>query len=195
MKLNRANNLHWRAVLIAVTFIFSGILPAIAQPSIPENPPANSITSNRPIDEDEVRQAIKEMEDSSERQDVDGVMKFIAPFAHSEITSQTDTRSSTEYVEGLTQHRTVIAESIKRGKSQQRKMLRQRIRVQITADGTAALATLQTSTGFVSLDPKPKRYIALTEQTLRFGKINSKLMLTSSKSSTRVTLRPNEPQK
>lgn len=162
--------------LFAVCAINFGVaeIPVLAAPV--EQPVAQAVTrKSNQITEEDIREVLKEIQAAREREDIEGVLKFIAPFAHSEVTVESDGGTLTVNLDGKDEHRAVFAKM--NAQIQERRDINNRTAITISPDGELGTATIFRVREYITQNGT--RFLSAGTDTIRFALINNRPMVVS----------------
>jgi hypothetical protein len=142
-------------------------------------------TSNQ-LTEDKIRQVMAAIAEAEKSENLEEMLKFLAPFAVSEVTVEHEGKSITTTIEGLEAHRTFLDKTFALVKD--RELINDHMRVRISPDGHMAVVTrilvevINTSDG--------RQFITSGNDTFRFAWINNQPTIVSTKSQGWIELTP-----
>ncbi|GFE68859.1 hypothetical protein [Chroococcus sp. FPU101] len=149
-------------------------LPIIASPLQSSNSQMVAQATNK-ITEAAILKILEDLKAAREKEDIDGMLKYIAPFAYTEVTVQTDSGRLTVNVQGLEEHRDLLTKAAQFRNAST--TLNESAEVDISTDGNFAIATLNTTDQITTSQGST----VLTSGTdiLRFGMVNNQPMIVS----------------
>lgn len=129
--------------MLAVSVINGCVIaiPAIAFSQPQPSAQLVAQTSNQ-LSEENIQQVLAAIQTAQEQEDVEGILKFLAPFVTSEITVESDDSTLTFILEGQAEHRELLKKT--NALIDDRESLNQQIKIRITADGQLGIATIST---------------------------------------------------
>jgi hypothetical protein len=151
--------------------------PAIANPTLTslqaqaQNLPqtaASSPISNQ-LTEENIRNVLALMQSAQNKENLEDLLKYVAPFVSSEITINGDSGSTTIILDGIEKHRALLKDLFALIKS--REVLSQKVKIRLSDDNTVGIATIYTVKAIKTEDGK--NIIASDVDTLRFAWLNN----------------------
>lgn len=149
-------------------------IPAIAMPVEQPIAQADTKKSNQ-ITEADIRKVLAEMQVAIEKKDLEGILKFIAPFAYSEVTVESGSGKMTVNLEGKDDHRILLTEA--GSQIQKRRTIRNRTDIRISPDGELGTATIFRVREYTTQNGR--RFLSAGTDTLRFAMFGKQPMVVS----------------
>ena len=158
--------------------------------TLAKNPtfPKLIVQSIKSLDENTIRQTMVAIEDAENKEDIDALLKFLVPFAISEITVKSQGTTLTTNVEGINAHRKLLKRSFDLVK--ERDTINDYITIRITPDGKIATVTRVVVETLTIEDGT--RFLASGTDIFRFAIIDNQPKIISTKSQGWLEKRPNE---
>jgi len=125
--------------------------------------PANQLS------EENIRQTLKAIEKAIAQKDVEGVLKFVAPFVYIEMTVESNEGTVITPVEGKDSFRNLLQEIFARTK--ENNVVNQQTKIDITSNGELGIANISTVETLTTSEGK--RYFSSSTDTFRFAWINN----------------------
>lgn len=178
--------------VLAVSCFYAGIagMSAIAAPEGQFLVQAAAPKTSQ-LTEAEIEKALASLQTATDKEDIEGVLKLMAPFVYTELILETDNGSQTQYFEGTEENRLLLKETFAR--IQEREDLGSQTRIRISPDGTMGIATVSSVRGLTTQDGK--RFLSVGDNTFRFGRVGNRLMLVSVTIEGRLSPRPSPQAK
>lgn len=179
--------------LVTACMLNVGAFAAIAAP---KPNPARPATQTSPqvsnqLSEQNIRQVLATIQAAIDKKDVAGVMRYMAPFAHSEVTVESDDGRLTVNVDGQEDHRLLLTQSL--GQIQNSASLNRQIRIRMSPDGQMAIATIFRARDVTT--QQGQRYYSVGTDTIRFALVNNQPRIVSMSLNGWVASRPSlKPQ-
>jgi ketosteroid isomerase-like protein len=175
--------------MLAICLVSGGIIvvPAIANTQtqsvilLAEQPSSQ-------LNEDNIRQVLTNLEKAIAQEDVEGVLKFVAPFVYTEIMAESDGGTITKNLEGKNELQTLLKEIFARVRNST--VINQQTKIEITADGQVGIATISMIEKLTTEDGKP--YFSSTTDTIRFAWLNNQPTIVSMKIDGWIAERPTQ---
>lgn len=187
VKLTRQNSLFHS--LLALSFLGGWILamPArgIAQAPAPAQVAAQPSSQ---LTEEKIRQTMAAIEEAEKSEDIEGLLKFLAPFAISEVIVESQGRSVTTSVEGIEAHRNLLKKTFELVK--QRNPIEQYTSIRITSDGQLGIVTRIAFEELISADGR--QFFASSTDTFRLAWLGEQPTIVSTKSQGWLEERPRQ---
>ena len=139
-----------------------------AQAQTPTQTAASSPSSNQ-LTEENIRNVLGLMQSAQNQENLEGLLKYVAPFVSSEITINGDSGSTTIILDGIETHRALLKDLFARIVS--REVLSQKVKIRLSDDNTVGIATIYTVKAIKTEDGK--NIIASDVDTLRFAWLNN----------------------
>lgn len=146
-------------------------LAAFAQPSLAQAP---TQTPNQ-LSEADIRRVITDIRAAEQKKDVEGVVKFLAPFVSSEITTEGFDSSLTVTLEGKEDHRALLTKTFPR--IRESKVIGNQTNVGITEGGQLGIANISSIKAITTQNGQ--RYFSISTDTIRFARINNQPTIVS----------------
>ena len=140
------------------------------------------------LDENMIRQAMEVIDQAENREDIDAMLKFLAPFSISEITVEYKGNILTTNLEGINAHRRMLKNTFALVK--QREMINDYMTVRITPDGQIGIVTRVIFENLTTKDDQ--KFIVSGTDIVRFAMINNQPKIVSIKSQGWLEPRPTE---
>jgi hypothetical protein len=170
------------SVKLGLGVVFSlGLWTGIGLPVIANDPssnPAIVAQAKGKLTEENILQAIKEIQAAQNQENLDELLKYVAPFATSEITLEGRELSTTLQVDGKENHRVLLQDMFKKIKS--REILTQNIDIRLTSDESLGIAEVLTVKELI--DEEGKRYINSSQDVWHFAWLDNRPTLVYVKS-------------
>ncbi len=186
------NYKQWIPGFVAICLIYPCLknLPVVATPK--EMLMVQATTQNATqLTEEGIRQAIEAMRAARDKKDVSGVLQYIAPFAHSEITVELPDGILTLNVDGQEEHRKLLEETF--AKIKERKTTHEQVDIRLSADGQMGIAVITQEREFATHDGK--QFFAENSDILRFGLVDNRPAVVSATLKGWLAERPPESSK
>lgn len=151
-------------------------LPVLASP--PHSGEIQTVaqaTANNKITEAAIMKILADLRTAREKEDINGMLKYIAPFAYTEVTVQTDSGRLTVNVQGLDEHRDLLSKAAQFRNAST--TLDESAKVDVSADGTYAIATLSSTDQITTSNGAT--VMTASNDILRFGMVNNQPMIVS----------------
>lgn len=164
-----------------------GAMPAIANPSFP----FSTLLAAQPSDqltEENIRPVLTALSKALTQKEVDGVLKFVAPFVHTEVTVESSEGIQITSLEGKEGLRDLLKAIYTRIKDST--VVNQQIKIDITAEGDLGIATITTVEAITT--ENGNRYYSSSTDTLRFAWLNNQPTIVSMKIKGWLAERPTE---
>lgn len=162
--------------MFAICLLSGGIIvmPAIANPELPASillaeQPSNQLT------EENIRQVLGAIDKAITQKDMEGVLKFVAPFVYTEVTVESNEGTLITPVEGKDGLRDLLQAIYARVENSN--VVNQQIRIDITAGGELGIAKITTMEALTTVDGN--RYYASSTDTFRFAWLNNQPLIVS----------------
>lgn len=166
----KTNNL----IKILITgFITSQIIPfslqAYANPISKNQPFLLTQNSETELTEENLNQIMKEIEKAEAEENIQGLLKYLAPYVISSVTVEIDNQKITTSIEGKEEHEAFLNNSFKNVKG--RKIISSYTTTNINGNGKMALLTrvrareIDTETG--------NRFLSLSTDKIRFAMVDN----------------------
>ena len=162
---------------IFVICLLSGgmiVMPAIANPE----PPSSILLAVQPsnqLTEENIRQVLGAIDKAITQKDMEGVLKFVAPFVYTEVTVESNEGTFITPVEGKDGLRDLLKAIYARIKDSN--VVNQQTKIEITSSGELGVAHITTLEAIATEDGN--RYYASSTDTLRFAWLNNQPTLVS----------------
>jgi ketosteroid isomerase-like protein len=160
-----------------VIYLLSGgmlVRPVIANPE-PPSPILLADQSANQLTEGNIRQVLATIDKSINQKDIEGVLKFVAPFVYSEITVESNEGTQITSLDGKDEFRDLLQAIYARVKNSN--MVNQQIKIDITAGGELGIAKITTMTALTT--EAGNRYYASSTDTFRFAWLNNQPTIVS----------------
>ncbi|MDJ0728897.1 MAG: nuclear transport factor 2 family protein [Crocosphaera sp.] len=157
----------------------------LAQPS---NSPLLIAQEIKQLDEEMIRQAMEAINQAENREDIDAMLKFLAPFSISEITVEYKGNILTTNLEGINAHRRMLKNTFALVK--EREILNDYMTVRITPDGKIATVTRVIFENLTTKDEQ--KFMVSGTDILRFALIDNQPKIISVKSQGWLEPKPTE---
>ena len=147
----------------------------------------NSSQSSQ-LNEQIIRQTLKAIEIADRNEDLEELLKFLAPFVVSEVTVESEEKSVTTNLEGIEAHREFLEKTFKLVKKSE--VINQYLSIRMTPDEQLAVVTwirveeITTEEG--------KQFLSSGTDTIRFAWIDGRPMIVSLKIQGWIAERPSE---
>ncbi|PSF39346.1 hypothetical protein C7H19_00730 [Aphanothece hegewaldii CCALA 016] len=149
-------------------------LPIVASPLKSSESQMVAQATNK-ITESAILKILEELKTAREKKDIDGMLKYIAPFAYTEVTVQTDNGRITINVQGTDEHRDLLTKSAQLRNAST--TLDETAKVDVAADGNYAIATLNSTEQITTA--QGATVLTSGNDILRFGMVNNQPMIVS----------------
>lgn len=150
------------------------VMPALVAPKPQSSVQLVAQTSNQ-LSQDSINKILKEIQAAQQQKDVEGVLKFVAPFVVSNITVESGRKQVTMELEGKDEHRQLLKETFDGIK--QSEIVNQRIIINLYQDGQLGIAKVFTVKKITSKDGK--QFFSSSNDTIRFALIDNQPMIVS----------------
>jgi molybdopterin-binding protein len=162
--------------MVAVCLLSGGmmVMPAIANPE----PPTAILLAAQPVGpltEENIRPVLTAMGNALTQKEMDGVLKFVAPFVHTEVTVESSEGTQITSFEGKEGLRDLLQAIYARIKNST--VVNQQIKIDITAGGEVGIATISTVEAITT--ENGNRYYSSSTDTLRFAWLNNQPTIVS----------------
>lgn len=147
------------------------VIATSAQPSLAQAP----TKTPSQLSEENIRQVLANIRAAEQKKDVEGVVKFLAPFVSSEITVEAFDSSLTVTLEGKDDHRALLAKTFPTVRES--KVIGNQTNVIITSGGQLGIANISSIKAITTQNGE--RYFSISTDTIRFARINNQLMIVS----------------
>ncbi|MGK7881008.1 MAG: hypothetical protein AB4060_13040 [Crocosphaera sp.] len=162
-------------------------IPVITYAQTP-NPRILIAQETKELDEEMIRQAMDAINEAENREDIDAMLKFLAPFSISEITVEYKGNILTTNLEGVNAHRRMLKDTFALVK--QRETINDYMTVRITPDGQVGVVTRVIFENLTTKDDQS--FIVSGTDIIRFAIINNQPKIISVKSQGWLEPRPTE---
>ena len=183
MKFNLFKPLLIANVITGLTLIAPGITPAQTP-----NPRILIAQETKELNEEIIRQTMEAINEAENREDIDTMLKFLAPFSISEITVEYKGNILTTNLEGINAHRRMLKNTFALVK--ERETINDYMTVRMTSDGQIGVVTRVIFENLTTKDDQ--KFIVSGTDILRFAMINNQPKIISVKSQGWLEPRPNE---
>lgn len=149
-------------------------LPAIAHPAASPS----SLLAAKPtpsLNEENVRQVLTAIDKAIAQKDLEGVLKFVAPFVRTELTVESSAGTQITALDGKDELRDLLKVIYARIKNTN--VVNQQIKIDITAGGELGIATITTVEALTT--ENGDRYYASSTDTFRFAWLNDRPTIVS----------------
>jgi ketosteroid isomerase-like protein len=162
--------------MLALCLLSGGTIamPAIANP----NPSSVRLLAVQPanqLTEENIRQVLTAIDKALTQKDLEGVLKFVAPFVYTEVTVESSEGTQVTPLEGKDELRNLLKAIYARIKNSN--VVNQQTKIDITASGELGVATITTIEAIATEDGN--RYYASSTDTLRFAWLNNQPTIVS----------------
>lgn len=183
------NNLVHCLPILGIAIASVSISPVSADSFSPKSQViAQSVKEVKQVNEKDLIETAKTINEFRKKRDVTGIMNYVAPFAISKILYEYETGSQTINLEGKASHQEFIEKAFKDIKSSNSKNLQ--VRYRISADGNVGTVNSY-SIAAVTTD-KGKQYIVTSDEVFNFAMVGDQLVLISFDSKNRFDPRPDK---
>lgn len=149
-------------------------LPIMATPLNSSNPQTVAQATNK-LTEPAILKILEEMKMAQEKEDIAGMLKYVAPFTHTEVTVETTNGRVTVNLLGTDEHRTLLERAAQIRNAS--KILAETVQVDVAENGDFAVAEVYTLREITT--DQGARIMTASNDTLRFGMINNQPMVVS----------------
>ena len=146
------------------------------------------VQSTSQLTEDKIRQTMAAIEKAESSEDIEELLKFLAPFAISEVSVEYQESSITKSIEGIEAHRTFLESSFEL--VEDRGIINDYMSVRITPDGQLAVVKRIIVEEITTSDGR--EFLSSATDTFRFAWIDNQPMIVSTKSQGWIEERPRE---
>lgn len=160
-------------------------IAAIATPI--EQPVAQADTEkSNQLTEESIRKVLAGLQAAVEKKDVEGVLKFMAPFATSEVTVESDGVTVNANLYGKDEHRGFLEKTYPT--IQNRRTISNRVDMRISPDGQLGTATIFRVREYTTQNGG--RFLSQGTDTIRFAMVDNQPMVVSTTLTGWVAQRP-----
>ncbi|MGV2829465.1 hypothetical protein [Myxosarcina sp. GI1(2024)] len=122
-----------------------------------------------------IGRVLTQIQEAGDQQNVEAILEYLAPFAHSEVSLNMGNTILTTTVNGIEEHRNLLAQSYNRFSDRQ--TLNQEVDISVSADGEYGIATVYRLREVTSQEGT--RLLSGSINTLRFGMVNQRPTIVS----------------
>lgn len=162
--------------MVAICLLSAGVIatPAIAKPETSFSTLLAAQASNQ-LTEENIRPVLTAIGNALSQKEIEAVLKFVAPFVHTELT--VESREGTQFIslEGKEELRDLLKVIYARLKNSN--VINQQVKIDITSGGELGIATITTVEAITT--ENGSRYYSSSTDTLRFAWLNNQPTLVS----------------
>jgi hypothetical protein len=135
----------------------------------------NTDNASEQLTKENIQNVLNMMETARKQADVEGVLKHIAPFAHSTVTTEIDDDLIVLTLDGTAEHRDFLTEIYQT--IDNRSILNKQMDIRLSPDGQMAIVVIQEEREYMTEDGE--NFLSESVDTLRFGLVNGQPMVVS----------------
>ncbi|MGK7943164.1 MAG: hypothetical protein AB4058_01690 [Microcystaceae cyanobacterium] len=150
-------------------------IPLLANPVPPSLISQNTKAKSETLTKAEIQTIIDSIEKARKEDDVDGVLKHVAPFIHSRVSVELEKQTIIFELDGLAEHRQYLSETY--DFIENRKILDRQVDIRIAQDGQMAVALIYEEVEYIT--DEGGSILTESVDTLRFGLVNGQPMVVS----------------
>lgn len=163
------------------------VIPIITLAQTP-NPRILIAQETKELNEEIIRQTMEAIDEADNREDIDGMLKFLAPFSISEITVEYKGNILTTNLEGINAHRRMLKNTFALVK--ERETINDYMTIRMTPDGKIGVVTRVIFENLTTKDDQ--KFIVSGTDIIRFAMIDNQPKVISVKSQGWLEPRPTD---